>query len=207
MAPPLSGDRLLRAVVHYDPALDLTEKQREEYAENRPDPSTLAVLPGMKPTVYHVRPISKKMMRQFVSTAEDVTTRATRAFLVGVSRVDNVVNEDTGELLTCVEPTGIVKNADGSELRVWNDAELEILSTWAVAEIGAVAFAYSDFPRGIARHYPLLRSSHLVWGEVARLHAAKSQRDALQSNGKQEQAATPRPDSSGDAPTDVTATA
>ena len=67
----LSGDKTLRAVCHYDPALDLTERERLDYAEKRPDSSTLKALPGAKPTTYRIRPISKAMMRHIESDHGD----------------------------------------------------------------------------------------------------------------------------------------
>lgn len=196
----LSSDKNMRAVCHFDQALDLSPDERVKYAHERPDASTLKVIPGQTPTVFHVRPISRSMMK-FCDRAGDDTDKAWRAFISGVERVTNVVRAD-GTFAASVEPTGVVP---GSDVRIWKDDELEMFDYCAIIEIGAVAFAHSFFPRSIERRYPLLPSSPLVLAALDRRHAEKSQGDAHKSNAKPSEAATIAPVPSGDAPTDATA--
>lgn len=197
-------DRTLRVVCCFDPALDLSKEELDEYVDKRPDASTLRLLPGTKATVYHVRPLSKAMMRH-CDAALDSTERALRAFIAGVEKIENLVQDD-GTVTPLLQPTLPVPLPGGAQVRFWRDEELELVSHWALVEIGGVAYSHSSFPPGIARHYLLLRSSPLVVEAVTRRLAGRILRDAPKSSETPEPERTKTPAESGGAPTAATAT-
>ena len=194
-------EKPIEVVCWWDPALDMTKSEREEYARTR-DPKLLRVLPGEEPTRYLVRLISVAHMR-FCDQALTEGERNARAFTAGVERVLKPRLRN-GTRPESVE--GTIVSRDG--LRLWDDSDLEALGCYpAEKEIGGVAYAHSYFPQGEERRFLLPPSSDPAWALVDSRHAEKLLRDARQSSSapSSERATTFAP--SGDADTAATATA
>lgn len=172
-----------------DPALDtesLTKKELYSFVTTR----DFAIVdgkwvPGMKPTIFHVHEVPHGLWEQYVmsGTSSD-QERCLRAFIAGVSKVENLVGED-GVALTAWQPA----EQRGKHI-LMTDAESARFSPAEREEIGSVIFNHSFLPRRMPLFSPLPYSVDVHSARRACRRAEPSQITAPAKNSDAPSAST-----------------
>lgn len=135
-----------------DPALDLMAMEALEirdYWKSR-DPALVKVRAGALLTWFHVQYIPTDLYQSFVATAPSESERRQRAFMVGVTKIENLIDTN-GDRRPVIAPSG--ETVTGK--RVFQMDELNLISPAYVDEIGGVVNTFSFLPRGSAVSCPL----------------------------------------------------
>lgn len=137
-----------RIVSVFDNALDVVTMGGEpalDYAVTR-DEEQLAILPGQEPTWFHTKRITARAFR-WVQEAESVAERQRRAFLVGVTRIDNLTDEETGAHVATMTPSGEMRIGKGVSTK-WTDGEMARIAPAYISDVGDWVYGRSFLPRG-----------------------------------------------------------
>lgn len=172
----------IRVVSVLDPAIDrdvMTVADMNEYVRTR-DFSKLRFVPGVEPQVYHIREIPHGLWERYVKSASTLSDeeRWRRAFLCGVTRVENLYQRD-GTTIPDWDPP---KAAPG--LDVMADAALERFWPAEREEIGALVLHHSFLHPRIAPSYPLPPMCLARLEELRFRRADASPSLPVQNNGK-----------------------
>lgn len=140
----------------YDPALEQDDIERlMKYGATR-EFEDAPIKPGARPMVFHLEPIRRKQMLDFVERATSEAERYTRAFQCSVRSVDDYTNPETGE------QSGLTwkpRNADRKSFEMMTESDLDAFDLADLVEIGGVAYAKAICPFGREPSYRVVRSS------------------------------------------------
>lgn len=168
-----------RVVSVMDPAIDtdrMTQADMIAYYEKR-DEKLIApfIKPGEKPVWYHVREVPRRLWSSYVAADPSPTVRNERCFLAGVTKVENLPQDDGGTL-----PAFELTKLGGFD--VIAEDQLVRFSPQEVDEIGAVIWTHSFLARKTARIYQVPPTSREVLSMRAFLPAASSPSTPAPSN-------------------------
>lgn len=140
----------LRTISIWDPALDhsrISEVDLDGYQQRRELALVEhAILPGSAPTYYTLRPIPKRLFHRFVMLGSSTEDRHQRAFLSAIQRIENAVDQATGQRHHEYHPK-VVPIRD-LQLSIWEDACLDMVPPDAVRELGMLAFELARLSPG-----------------------------------------------------------
>lgn len=174
----------LRAVCVFDPAIDFELTPLRIYGETRAA-ELVAIVPGAHARWTTLRPLS---VAEFM-TADSMPSAPAKllgAFRLACTEVENFTAP--GESLF---PTKSHRSPDGSERKVWSDADLQRLADAPglglafIYEMGGVAYERALQGNALSGsvYFTLPPSSELVLMRIERLHAARTQKtDGTRSN-------------------------
>lgn len=154
----------LEAVCLWDPAIDLNPADEDEaerlleYGRTR-DMSKLPFKAGAKAEVYVLRPVSNDV-GAWIDSAANEADKFHRAFVASVVRVKNYTDPSGGQIDEW-QPDKVRlagKSIDGIA-DLFSRQERERFPRATIQEIGAVAWAYSFFPKAMRVTYRLLPTS------------------------------------------------
>ena len=152
-----------QAVCIWDPAIDHANTKIAEYA-NRRDMSKIAFLPGSKPEIYHLRPITHTI-GSWIDSAPNEQEKFVRSFFACVIRVTNFVGHD-GMVHDIWQPDRMRLDGQRSVETVsdlYTPAEKDLFPRATLYEIGSVAWGFSFFPKRIEPFFPLPPTSKEIW--------------------------------------------
>jgi hypothetical protein len=177
-----------------------------DYAQDR-DPSVLRFVPGARPTAFHCRDIPTSLYQTWVMTGTTLEEQHRRAFQVGVSQVENLIEHTTGNPRQIVAPTDRMATGNGgATIATWSWDELELVSPIYQQEIGSVLLMRSAVPLGYAATYRLPHLSLFAYQTRLQRLADALRGERLQSSAASKAPQAPTDSGDGDAPTDATAT-
>jgi hypothetical protein len=138
-----------------DPAIEterMPAKEMAEYVTTREIGKLQAYLkPGALPTIYHVRSVPHTLWEAFVMAADGQSERYRRCFQAGVTKVENIYQDD-GPRLDSWQPAKAGDLMPDEMCVRFSPAERE--------EIGSVIWSHSFLARRIAANFRLPPSSH-----------------------------------------------
>lgn len=148
-----------RVVSVHDEAIDtarMTAGEMATYIDAR-DEKLIApfIKPGAQPMWFHVGEIQRRLWSPFVNAVDVDSVRFERAFMAGISMVENVPQDDGPVLPTWVPD-------DRSKLGAMSDKSLERFDPGVVDEIGCVVWDHSFLARKTARSYRLPHTSRVA---------------------------------------------
>lgn len=205
-----------KVVATVDPAVDLlamastyTNPNENDFARYLRDRefSLVKLHPGMKAAVFHIRRIPTSVYNTYVGEAISERQLYHRAFQMGVTQVDSLVDNDDVTHASLV-PTGSRQTPAG-EIKIWTDREMELFNHLFIIEVGHVANELSCLLKGNELNCRL----PLSLPDVLAARSVKASRSVVADAEKQLKSKSPvkEPAQSehsnvGDAPIDATAT-
>ena len=178
---------LVKIVSLADPALDVTAmgKLVSTYARKR-DPALVKEIVGSKLAWFTIRRIPTGLFQRVVLEGVSEADRHRRAFVVGVSSIQNLYCTDE-RVRERFEPAGNAAAAHG-QISIWTDEQMDLIAPAYVEEIGSVAETYSFLAPNSVVSYVLPQSSVRVL--TARVNQDAAERlDAAPSSAGPDSAA------------------
>lgn len=134
-----------------DTALDLIAMNGAAYMSNR-DASLVKFVDGKKPTEFTVGRIDSDAFAAFVECESSLALQRRAAFRLAVSRIRNIVDNQTGVLIADMVP-GDRRQVYGNLINAMSDDDMKRIPPAFVDEIGEVARMRSFLPPGSADSY------------------------------------------------------
>jgi hypothetical protein len=162
-------EKTLRTVSITDPHIDRRKSNLRKFVETR-DASHLTFKGDAKKAVwYTLRYIPRGLHVTYISEAKSLPQKWSRAFAVGVVKVDNLETQDGRKVLEW-KPQEVIETATG-KLSVVSEDELDLFDGQTMNEIGKVADDYSFLPRPEKGSFALPHTSPSISELIASLPA------------------------------------
>lgn len=199
----------MRTVCTLDPAIDPVRSDLEKFAATR-DLSLVAMRPGMRATVYTLRPIGTQMMSTWVDAAVSYPEKFRRAFQVAVREIADMPHAQGAGVDPVWQPTQAMRTGAG-EVIVWSEDAIDEIAQRVdlapIYEIGSIAYERAFLGKALARgaaSWSLPPSSRAVLDRmtshrVAQILAAAQMDSAEKSPRSTDQSSEPSSAARGDA--------
>lgn len=192
-----------------DTALDVLDMPGggQRYQHTR-DESEVKIKPGATPTKFIVGRISGDAFTALVNSQHTDSMKYREAFRLGVLRIENLVDQETGETIPVFMPDDR-RQLPGNNVACFSDVDLLKVAPVFIEEIGSVAFARGFLPvNSVDSFVPPLSLRVAFAGRVSSQAAVAIEEARLrgQSRRSNEQAERGPAPESGEKATDATAT-
>jgi hypothetical protein len=164
-----ANPKTIRVVSIADPAVDVDAMHGTlgDYMSTR-DPGMVAVVDGQRPTWFTIGRIDTAAFFSYVQAAPDESSRALRAFELGVQRIEDAPTDSGSQVLMMPEREETV--GAGAVRRRWSQSQLDELPPAYLIEIGHLAYTMSLLGKAGVGTWPLPPTLGPVL--VARLRAS-----------------------------------